>query len=349
MRMAQQEQSSCEQIRQTNRTAGADSRGASIRSSAIGPTWVRCHTRIGRIRGNHEAIIDPELWEKVHLRLKESIRGERHGRNDAAPSLLRRLVYDADGTRFTPSHAVKKGMRYRYYVSQLAIEDPKAIVSTPGRIPAHGLEKIVLGELKAFLESPERVSDALAESTDDLATTRRLIEWAQRAAKNLEFDSNDRISEFLASIVHRIVIQTNSIEICLRRSALRTLLLEPSRTQSEQSKAVTQAEEHIVLSAAARFRKCRGEMRLIIPSSTGSYESTKPVPSLVKAIARAQDWVRAIVAGEYKDQREIAKAIGVNERYVSHVIAGAFLAPQIVEAIADVLHEHPPTSSEHVA
>lgn len=212
-------------------------------------------------------------------------------------------------------------------------------MSTPGRIPAHGLERIVLAELKAFLESPERVSNALAESSYDLSTTRRLIEWAQRAAKRVDFDPGDVVCEFLASIVDRIVIHTNSIEIHLRRSALRSSFLEPSHSPTNQSGAVTHREELIVLSAEARFRKCRGEMRLIIPSRTASSETSKPVPSLVKAISRAQDWVRAIIAGEYKDQRAIAEAIGVNERYVSHVIAGAFLAPRIVEAITNG-HQH---------
>jgi len=290
--------------------------------------------------GDHEAIIDPKLWEEVHTRLKESIRGQRHGRDAAAPSLLRGLVYDADGNRFTPSHSVKKGMRYRYYVSQLAIEDPKGGMSTPGRIPAHALERIVLAELKTFLESPERVSNALAESTDDLSTTRRLIEWAQRAAKNLGFASDDVISEFLASIVNRIVIQTDSIDIFLRRQSLRSSFLDPSRTQSEEPRTVAQSEQQVVLNAVVKFRKCRGELRLIIPSRAASHETSRPVPSLVKAIARAQDWVRAIVAGECRDQRGIAKAIGVNERYVSHVIAGAFLAPKIIEAIV-CGREHP--------
>ena len=46
-------------------------------------------------------------------------------------------------------------------------------------------------------------------------------------------------------------------------------------------------------------------------------------------------WVSAIMAGEYMDQRAIARAIGVNEQYVSQVIAGAFLAPRIVEAIVN--------------
>ena len=55
---------------------------------------------------------------------------------------------------------------------------------------------------------------------------------------------------------------------------------------------------------------------------------------MLKAIARAHGWVRAILAGEYKDQRAIAAALGVNERYVSNHISAAFLAPKIVEQIA---------------
>ena len=41
--------------------------------------------------------------------------------NAKSPSLLVGLLYDDQGNRFTPSHAVKRGKRYRYYVSQAAI------------------------------------------------------------------------------------------------------------------------------------------------------------------------------------------------------------------------------------
>ena len=33
-------------------------------------------------------------------------------------SLLAGLIYDAHGEPMTPSHAVKRGVRYRYYVSK---------------------------------------------------------------------------------------------------------------------------------------------------------------------------------------------------------------------------------------
>jgi hypothetical protein len=56
---------------------------------------------------------------------------------------------------------------------------------------------------------------------------------------------------------------------------------------------------------------------------------------MVKAIVRAQDWVRSLVAGEYKDQRAIAAATGLSPRYIRRIIRSAFLAPQIVEAIVE--------------
>src|SRR3546814_5422208 len=41
--------------------------------------------------------------------------------NAKEPSLLAGLAFDETGERLTPSHAVKKGTRYRYYVSRSLI------------------------------------------------------------------------------------------------------------------------------------------------------------------------------------------------------------------------------------
>ena len=38
--------------------------------------------------------------------------------NAKTPSLLSGLVYDERGERLCPSHASKKGRRYRYYISK---------------------------------------------------------------------------------------------------------------------------------------------------------------------------------------------------------------------------------------
>jgi site-specific DNA recombinase len=38
----------------------------------------------------------------------------------AQPSLLAGILFGGEGDRMTPSHTVKKGTRYRYYVSPMA-------------------------------------------------------------------------------------------------------------------------------------------------------------------------------------------------------------------------------------
>ena len=68
--------------------------------------------------GEHAPIIDEDLWQKVQTTLAANRvdRGADNGNRHV--SLLAGLIYDAHGEPMTPSHAVKKGVRYRYYVSK---------------------------------------------------------------------------------------------------------------------------------------------------------------------------------------------------------------------------------------
>jgi hypothetical protein len=90
--------------------------------------------------GEHAAIIDPRLWEQVHAKLAENAHARRHGTNASAPSLLRGLLFDEQGNRFTPSHAVKDGRRYRYHVSQHVMKGGSGGSDEPHRIPARDIE-----------------------------------------------------------------------------------------------------------------------------------------------------------------------------------------------------------------
>ena len=54
------------------------------------------------------------------------------------PALLAGLLYGERGKRLTPTHAVKKGRRYRYYISQDQGESPNGDSSSTRRIPAGG-------------------------------------------------------------------------------------------------------------------------------------------------------------------------------------------------------------------
>src|SRR6201981_1226197 len=69
------------------------------------------------------ALIDDASWSIVRDQLATNTRDHRRRAKAADPSLLAGLLVDARGERLTPSHAVTKGRRYRYYVSAALITD----------------------------------------------------------------------------------------------------------------------------------------------------------------------------------------------------------------------------------
>src|SRR6202049_2110824 len=93
--------------------------------------------------GEHQAIIDPEAWGAAHAKLAANA-VERSTRTGArSPSLLAGLLFDADGNRMTPTHAVKNGRRYPYYVSHPLITGARAISPSGMRGPAAEIEQLV--------------------------------------------------------------------------------------------------------------------------------------------------------------------------------------------------------------
>ncbi len=115
---------------------------------------------VGRIRhrdqiheGQHEAIIDEATFAETQ-ELLASQRVERKRRANAkVSSPLAGRIFDETGDRLAPTHAAKKGVRYRYYVSQRLIEGEGG-PSEGWRLPAKELEARVV---EAIVGSPEVV------------------------------------------------------------------------------------------------------------------------------------------------------------------------------------------------
>ena len=61
----------------------------------------------------------------------------------------------------------------------------------------------------------------------------------------------------------------------------------------------------------------------------------RPVPALVRAVARAHDWVERILNEDGVNQQSIADECGLDKRYISRLLPLAFLAPDITEAILE--------------
>jgi site-specific DNA recombinase len=286
--------------------------------------------------GEHDAIIPQELWDRVQDRLRSNNKVCRSGSNSKSPSLLVGLLYDEEGNRFTPSHAVKSGKRYRYYVSQAVIHHRATAKVGPTRIPAQELEGVICRKLQALLSSAEQLLQAVGLESEDAAISKALIIAGKHLAKLWLAKSPTEQREFLSNVIGRIVVREPSLEITILQPALREVLLGHRSTQlAKQEPCLEKGKNVFKLMIDAKVKRCGGEVRLIVPTDSANESPSRPVPSLIKAVARAHRWPEQIIHGELKGRHSIAQRTGLDERYVGRVLQCALLAPDIVEAILD--------------
>jgi site-specific DNA recombinase len=133
--------------------------------------------------GEHKPIIDTALWDPVQLKLKGSASERRTGKGTAHPSLLAGLLHDDAGQRMTPIHAVKRGTRYRYYVSRSLVTGPRQNTPRGRRIPASDIETLVTDRIRAWLAGPASIVKAIASGKKDIPSQQRLIDQAAQLSR----------------------------------------------------------------------------------------------------------------------------------------------------------------------
>src|ERR1700737_4156469 len=133
----------------------------------------------------HRALIDAEAWRAVWDQLAANATNHRRKADAVAPSLLAALLVDARGERFTPSHAVKKGRRYRYYVSAALITQAGADHAQGWRLPAHKNEDPGIRDLTAARASPAMLLERFGTAGIPSDQTRKMIDRATRLRTTL--------------------------------------------------------------------------------------------------------------------------------------------------------------------
>jgi site-specific DNA recombinase len=137
-----------------------------------------------------------------------------------APSLLAGLIFDSDGARLSPTHAVKKGKRYRYYVSTALITGARSEHPEGWRIPAGDIEGLVLDRLRALFASGGEVSDAVAPLGLDAATQGAVLDRSAKLAERWTTRASLELRELVQSLVRQIQMGDAQISVRLNRTAI---------------------------------------------------------------------------------------------------------------------------------
>jgi site-specific DNA recombinase len=116
------------------------------------PIYVGLIAHKGQVHeGQHPPIVTKDLWDEVRQSLSDHAGAARTKRTrQSSDALLAGKLYDDGGNRMSPTWAKKGPKRWRYYVSQAALQGDRRKAASILRVPAADVEALVaeaLGKL----------------------------------------------------------------------------------------------------------------------------------------------------------------------------------------------------------
>ncbi len=177
--------------------------------------------------GEHDAIIDRELWDAVRTILKESPRVRANRSRANTPALLKGLLWGANGAAFSPSHTRKNGKLYRYYVSQTLLRQG-AGACTMGRISAAEVEGTVVEQLRSVFRQPEAIVGAWKSAVKNCPTVPE--EEAREALTSLDplweelFPAEQ--ARIVQLLIDKVIVGSAGLDVKVRVDGIGTLVRE---------------------------------------------------------------------------------------------------------------------------
>jgi site-specific DNA recombinase len=250
--------------------------------------------------GEHEAILDRALFDKVHAKLTKNA-VNRAMRLKGSPALLMGRIFDDVGNRMTPSHSNKRGVRYRYYVSHALIQGRRHQSGTVRRVPAAEIEDLVLQEVRQNL--------------------------ASRNSENVPLDQQAVIAQ-----IDKITVAREAIEIKLLETEPTSTNAIPEKRKSKEAQSSISNKISVPWTAPA-FVAVKGIVHA--PNTTGPTLTLDARETLLNAIAKARQWMDGITSGRVKSFADIATKEKKVERHIRLLAPLAFVAPSIVQSIIE--------------
>jgi site-specific DNA recombinase len=255
-------------------------------------------------RGEHEPILDRDLFEAVQARLAGNAVA-RQVRLKGSPAILTGRIFDDRGNRMSPTHSNKLGVRYRYYVSHALLQKRRQEVGSIARAPAPEIESLVLDGVRKHLgacdeaEQPPGVGD------------RDLIERH----------------------VERIVVKPEQIEVRLLAHKDERTPTDADDHCREDGDRIDPPSPTLALPwAVPSFCAVKGVLH-----APAAAPALKPETrdALLLAIAKARAWIDDLLAHRVASFAQIAARERKAERHIRLLAPLAFISPSIIAALID--------------
>jgi site-specific DNA recombinase len=276
--------------------------------------------------GQQEAIIGAALWQAVQDCLSTNRVERSLGAGAEESSLLAGLIFDTDGERLSPTHAVKKGKRYRYYVSAALITGKGNDQSKGRRIPAGDIDGLVLDRLRALFASEAEITSAVAPVGLDAPTQRALLGRSKDLAERWTRLISLQRREIVRALITRIEVDEEQILMHLDRASIPSVAL-PDWSPGSMKPALP--FERLVLSITASLQRAGKGIRLVIGGGAANAVDS----GLASLVAKAISSRAMLFSGQDDSVEAMATRLGVRRDYLAVLLRLSYLSPDIVRAI----------------
>ncbi len=262
--------------------------------------------------GEHDAIVSAELFDSVQAQLAANIGERRSGKHFRHPSLLAGMIRDASDRPMSPSHAVKAGKRYRYYVSNEAV--PAEQSASAKRIPAAALDASVIRAVSLAVADTSLLLDGIGDVSARQIS--RIRQVSLGLAEQLKGSRTADVRTRLLAIDLQVIVHADRIEASCSRKRLLALF--------DPALEILKARSRVSFDVPASLQRRGHEVKLRL-EPTGDVSAPRD-PKLVNLIVRAHAAREQLSGADFalpsQARRELAR-----------VARASYLAPDIVTAI----------------
>ncbi|MCZ8170466.1 MAG: recombinase family protein, partial [Brevundimonas sp.] len=259
--------------------------------------------------GEHEAIVDEDLWERVQTHLAAKAPPRKRSTNKPQQAMLRGLITDPHGRPMVPTYGSSKVKRYTYYETRKDLArpgDPPCI-----RFQRSQLEQHLIGHIEELL-GDEHALRRLS-GIEEAGTLRTMFATAHLLAVDLR--EIGKAEAALRSLVAGIAIKADGIEISLKPGALSV-----------------EAEADWTWTLPLPTRRPFREARIRIDSSANEASASNDLLNLMADAMIAQ---RLVLASPELSLAQFAKLEGRCRTQLTRLLRLSWMSPRIIDAIAD--------------